>query len=243
MKRCSKCRIEKPISGFFRDSTQKEGYCLQCKECQKEHYKENKEKILKYHKEYRKLNKDKINEYQKEYNRKNKEEITKRAKKYRVAHKEKLLVYFKEYRETHKDEIVEYRGKNKEKLLLYGREHRRDHKDKIYKQYKGYSKTPKGKITIARRDHKRRALYKNECSDMTPTRWTNILNSQSNKCNICHKKFTVKRPATQDHIVPISKGGSLQSENIQALCSSCNSSKHAKLDISYIQTWVHNGNK
>ena len=75
------------------------------------------------------------------------------------------------------------------------------------------------------------------------TLWTKILQSQNNKCNICHKRFTKKRPPTQDHIVPISKGGSLQSENIQALCRSCNSSKHIKLDEEYIQTWIHNRDK
>jgi 5-methylcytosine-specific restriction endonuclease McrA len=44
--------------------------------------------------------------------------------------------------------------------------------------------------------------------------------------------------ATQDHIIPVSRGGGLTFENIQALCKSCNSSKNAKLDKSFITVWI-----
>lgn len=32
-KKCSKCKIEKLISGFFRNKSQKDGYSNQCKYC------------------------------------------------------------------------------------------------------------------------------------------------------------------------------------------------------------------
>lgn len=35
MKRCTKCGVEKPLSGFYRDRTHKDGWCTQCKACRK----------------------------------------------------------------------------------------------------------------------------------------------------------------------------------------------------------------
>lgn len=168
---------------------------------------------------------------------------------YRSYCKECILEHQKEYYKLHKGERKEYDKKRyksyyklfqeerKGYLKKYRKEYRKLHKEEGKNYQKEYRKSLNGKLAHARAEHYRHALYKRERSDVSDALWTRILESQNNKCNICHKRFTKKRPPTQDHIVPISKGGSLQSGNIQALCSSCNSSKHAKLDNGYIQTW------
>lgn len=33
---CSKCKVEKPLSDFSKDSSKKRGYCSQCKSCKSE---------------------------------------------------------------------------------------------------------------------------------------------------------------------------------------------------------------
>lgn len=50
-----------------------------------------------------------------------------------------------------------------------------------------------------------------------------ILINENSKCNYCgtNEKLTI------DHIIPISKGGKNEKENVQILCSICNNKKRA----------------
>ena len=87
-KTCSKCKIEKDVSEFYK---QKRGVMSKCKECfkkyRKEYYKENKEKINKNQKEYYEKNKN----YHKEYNKSKKyKEYQKEYQKDNVIHKTRL---------------------------------------------------------------------------------------------------------------------------------------------------------
>jgi len=138
---------------------------------------------------------------------------------YREVHMEEILAYIQRYYQTANGKTVRARADKK------------------------YSQTPKGRFTDRRVHHKRRACMKNTEDTLTIRQWAVVLKAQRNKGNICGKQFTIKRKPTQDHIIPLSKGGGLTFENIQALCSSCNSVKNANLDPQFIQSWSYEERK
>lgn len=162
-----------------------------------------------------------------EYHQSHQKEQAKAGRKYRQSHKIEEVERHRKYRSSHKIEIAEKNGK-----------YYQSHKTEESERGRKYRLTEKGKLSRKRRNHNRRARIKNTKANLTIEQWDKILTIQKNKCNICKKKFITKRLPTMDHIVPLSHGGNLSFENVQALCQSCNSRKYNKLDIQFIQTWL-----
>jgi len=94
MKRCSRCREEKPLKTFSRDRTTVSGYCAYCKECNKAKNKRiyQKQRLARLEKAaaYREDNRDKIRKSMVKYNRKNASLIATKMRKYRKDNPDKV---------------------------------------------------------------------------------------------------------------------------------------------------------
>ena len=90
-------------------------------------------------------------------------------------------------------------------------------------------KKEKERILLSNYNHKRRIQIKDSYVRITVQDWQDILKKQNNICLFCKQEFSEILYPTQDHIIPLSKNGKHQKENIQALCSKCNSKKGKKL--------------
>ena len=92
-----------------------------------------------------------------------------------------------------------------------------------------FEKTPAGREATRRKHAKRRAATKAIICTLTAEQWSEILAKHNFTCAYCHKPFTSEMPATQDHVIPVSKGGHHTADNIVPACRSCNSRKRDRI--------------
>jgi len=157
-KKCSRCGEVKDVNEFYKNKYTKDGLRVQCKDCGKIYYKNNKEKIAKQNKIYYEDNKEKIAEYDKIYQKENKEKIKERRKGYNEENKEKIAEQKKEYHENNKEHInnrkKEYYEENKEHIKEKHKEYYENNKEHIKEKSKEYCENNK---------EKRNKYYKDRC--------------------------------------------------------------------------------
>jgi hypothetical protein len=80
---------------------------------------------------------------------------------------------------------------------------------------------------VAQNSRNRRALENNAVGKFTVEQWTALKKKYSFMCLRCGQREPEIK-LTPDHVLPLSRGGSNEIENIQPLCLMCNVSKGAK---------------
>jgi 5-methylcytosine-specific restriction endonuclease McrA len=136
---------------------------------------------------------------------------------YYAANRERLAAYAKTYRAAHPATYGEplkakrraHYAANRERVAGHNRAYRMAH--------------PEANSAAVQRY--RAARNQARVNDLTPKQWLEIQVAYDHRCVYCHKRC--KGRLTQDHILPISKGGPHTAQNVVPACQSCNSKKHA----------------
>lgn len=110
-----------------------------------------------------------------------------------------------------------WQKQNRDRLRFLSRKRYASRPD-VREQSHTYSKAAK---------FRRKTRLQNVRCDLTAAQWRTIKSIYKNCCAYCGKK----KPLTQDHVIPISKGGAHTASNIIPACQSCNSSKGARLPL------------
>ena len=147
-----------------------------------------------------------------------------RSARYRTAHREQIRTSDAAYRTAHREQIrtsdAAYRAVHQEQIKAYCTAHQAERN--AYN--KAYRAAHKERTVLY--EAKRRACKAGLPATLTDSEWEAIKAAYQYKCAYCRRKPS---QLTQDHVIPLSKGGGTVKENIVPACGPCNSKKHANL--------------
>lgn len=153
-------------------------------------------------------------------------------RQYKARDKDRWAEYHKEYEEKRRGSRIEY---NREKSV----ESYRRHRGKVIQRSKDrYRANPEAKLSKSREWDKGHRAEKHQyfkrwinrkrsngdVPGLTLKEWKTILVVFNHRCAYCGATDRI----TQDHVIPLSQGGTDSIENVVPACRSCNSSKGDK---------------
>lgn len=115
----------------------------------------------------------------------------------------------------------------------YFRTYARRHSRAIVQRVTAWRKGNPGKLRDYSRAwaQRRRARKANAEGRFSAAEWTAMVKAHRNRCAYCRRQF---RRLTQDHVVPLTRGGRHDATNIVPSCRSCNSRKGQRTQADFI---------
>lgn len=112
MKICTKCKIEKPKTEFYKNNASKNGIAPKCKECYQDYYAANSERVSMYGRDYRSKNSSIIAARKRKYDKEKSDKVNKRREKYRSENRDKINESQRKYqKENHEKCLSHWRNR------------------------------------------------------------------------------------------------------------------------------------
>lgn len=172
--------------------------------------------------------------YLREWRQGRAEHVRAQERAYRAANPEVIVAarrrHYEKTREAQKERSRSRRAAHPERVAAYNREYARAHRPEINaKTRTRYAEDPtSAKAAMAARRARKAGAPVN---DLTKQGWADILVQYEAECFYCGASGI---PLTQDHKIPLSRGGSHTRDNVVPACVSCNSRKRAMTDIEFM---------
>lgn len=229
----AKCRAQS--RNYYQSSREK-----RCHDA-KVYYAKNRERCIARHKRWQQTNGEKVRTYQRAYNKAHPEAKRSKDKRYRETHREAKKLRDKIYRQTHMAQKClrdrQYREATRERQIILHRNYYQTHRDSMLAYGRSRYKTHKARILarnltwkLTHRDtfkaiqmRHRAAKARAPINDFTGQQWMAMQEFYGHRCHYCKKRY--KGRLTQDHVIPLSKGGAHTASNIVPSCHSCNCRK------------------
>lgn len=157
--------------------------------------------------------------------------------RYRILSGEKIKYWGEPgIREKKLEGMAGYREQNRislvQKAVEYQRQHPKEAKERRNRWEeshpswrKEYQKRPERKLYRRLWEHNRRAQLG---SKMSANVFYYVISRDESKCQYCRKPLA-EEEITLDHIIPVSRGGTNDSDNLCVACRSCNGKKKDRL--------------
>lgn len=166
---------------------------------------------------------------EREYVQANKEHYRELKRAHQKANPEKYEEALRKYRENHREAInTQARERRQHDLEHYreiGRKSRQKYAEERNAYQREYGKANRDKLTLYTNTRRARKLEAE--GSHTDKEWQELKAFYSFKCLRCGQQEPDIK-LTRDHIVPLTQGGSDSIDNVQPLCTRCNSKKNNK---------------